>query len=402
MPANSTKGVSVEAIDSLSPRDVDAWRDLARRSLEPNPFFEPDFALPAARRLGSRGVALLVRRVRGDWLGCLPVQPLGRAPLRLLASWRHPYCFLGTPLVDANSAEETLLALVGHVGGRGRGTLLALRGAGDDRLLSSLRAAAGECGLDAVFSSSHERATLERRPAGNYLEGHRAHHRRELARLRRRLSGELGGELELHDRAGEPQAVERFLSLEASGWKGRKGTALASNPAHADFFREICGELGVQGRLQLLSLEADGRPVAMKCNIGAGDALFCFKIAHDEGLQRFSPGVQLEAENIDVFHAGRRERLMDSCADPDNEMINRLWPDRRSDRRPWCWPAAACRPACCAASQVPSTLFAAATRETYGHAPDDRRRRPRGAASAARRSRCRTACWTTPCSRWSR
>jgi len=329
MPTSSPEGVSLEAIESLSRRDVDAWRDLAGRSLEPNPFFEPDFALPARRHLGSRHVALLVRRVRGYWLACLPVQTLGKRPLSLLGSWKHPYCFLGTPLVDRDSGEESVLALVEHVAGLGRGSMLALRGAGDDLLMSSLRTAAAECGLHTVFSRDFERATLERRPAGDYLEGRRAHHRRELARLRRRLSDELGAEAELRDRAGDPSAVEDFLSLEASGWKGREGTALASHPAHADFFRDVCCGFAAQGRLQLLSLEADGRPVAMKCNLRAGDTSFCFKIAHDEGLQRFSPGVQLEAENVGVFHNGGTQRLMDSCADHDNEMINRLWPDRR-------------------------------------------------------------------------
>ena len=32
----------------------------------------------------------------------------------------------------------------------------------------------------------------------------------------------------------------------------------------------------------------------MKCNVLSGDAVFCFKIAHDETFARFSPGVQLE------------------------------------------------------------------------------------------------------------
>ncbi len=30
-----------------------------------------------------------------------------------------------------------------------------------------------------------------------------------------------------------------------------------------------------------------------------------------------------------MFHEDRAEQWQDSCADPDNEMINRLWPDRR-------------------------------------------------------------------------
>lgn len=68
----------------------------------------------------------------------------------------------------------------------------------------------------------------------------------------------------------------------------------------------------------------------MKCNLRAGDRLFCFKIAFDEQWTGFSPGILLELANIELFHADARLMWMASCADPSNEMINRLWPDRRA------------------------------------------------------------------------
>jgi CelD/BcsL family acetyltransferase involved in cellulose biosynthesis len=75
---------------------------------------------------------------------------------------------------------------------------------------------------------------------------------------------------------------------------------------------------------------AGDRPAALKCNLIAGDEVFCFKIAYDESLSRFSPGVQLEERMVQVFHEQMPEtRVLDSCASPDNDMINRLWPDRR-------------------------------------------------------------------------
>ena len=61
----------------------------------------------------------------------------------------------------------------------------------------------------------------------------------------------------------------------------------------------------------------------------AGDEAFSFKIAFDESLSRFSPGVQLEVAMVGEFHDRMPHARMDSCADSDNEMINRLWPDRR-------------------------------------------------------------------------
>jgi len=197
---------------------------------------------------------------------------------------------------------------------------------------AALDQAAAELGLVTLHESGHDRALLERRPVGDYLDKLRGHHRRELNRLGRRLEGELGGALTVSDESGSDAALDRFLELERSGWKGRGATALGSSPAHAGFFRDVCRAFAAHGRLQLLSLSAGDRTVAMKINLSAGEGAFCFKIAYDEQLARFSPGIQLERENVRIFHEGRSERWQDSCADPQNTMINRLWPDRRRIR----------------------------------------------------------------------
>ena len=70
----------------------------------------------------------------------------------------------------------------------------------------------------------------------------------------------------------------------------------------------------------------------MKCNVRAGDGVYCLKITYDEHFAPFSPGVHLEMANVDQFHEIASIRWMDSCAMPDNAMINRLWPDRRELR----------------------------------------------------------------------
>jgi CelD/BcsL family acetyltransferase involved in cellulose biosynthesis len=309
-----------------APGEVPAWRDLASRAAEPNPFFEPEFVEAAVTYLEPAGVSLLVVREGDDWIGCLPVRP---ARLGGILSWRHPYCFLGTPLVDRDRAEPALAALLEHACRAQRSGMLMLDQVADGPVLAAARDAAAGLDVDVVFETAHERAALRRRDEPTYTEGMRAHRRRELQRMTRRLEEELEAPLEVEDRAGQPGSVEKFLQIEASGWKGEAGTALGSARGHAAFFSEVCKGFAASGRLQLLALAAGGRTVAMKCNLAAGDELFCFKIGHDSDLRRYSPGVQLEKANVDVFHDQREERLMDSCADPANEMINRLWPDRR-------------------------------------------------------------------------
>jgi len=79
----------------------------------------------------------------------------------------------------------------------------------------------------------------------------------------------------------------------------------------------------------MLALVVGGRTVAMKCNVLAGAGSYAFKITYDEDYARYSPGVLLEMENIRRFHSRGDLQWMDSCADPGNWMMNRIWPDRR-------------------------------------------------------------------------
>ena len=90
------------ALDELEPRDIEKWRALAAEAAEPNPFFEPEYVLPAAEWIGGRRLALSVVRTAEGWSACLPIhrpRRWHRMPLRGVATWQHRYCFLGTPLV---------------------------------------------------------------------------------------------------------------------------------------------------------------------------------------------------------------------------------------------------------------------------------------------------------------
>ena len=80
----------------------------------------------------------------------------------------------------------------------------------------------------------------------------------------------------------------------------------------------------------MLALELNGKPIAQKCNFLAENGSYAFKIAYDEDYARYSPGLLLEIENIEHFHATPEIEWMDSCAVPDHFMINRLWLDRRT------------------------------------------------------------------------
>lgn len=320
------------ACGSLAEEDLDAWSRLAARAIEPNPFHEALFVPAAARALGQADVQILVAEADGDWIGALPVVVRRRPALPAFAeAWQHPYCFLGTPLVAADRLSEFAAALADSLAKGEHFRLLMLRRCSTGPVLDTIAAACeGRRGTALLFERRFERGAYRGRPESDqplaWLRGKR---RSELKRQRRKLSEELGAEVEIEERPDTEAAIADFLALESSGWKGEQETALASDRGSLELFRQMCESFGPAGRLRIRALAGDGRALAMTCDLAAGDTLFGFKSAYDESLRSFSPGVQLQADAFQAFDRECAAELFDSCSEPDNEMVNGLWPDRR-------------------------------------------------------------------------
>jgi CelD/BcsL family acetyltransferase involved in cellulose biosynthesis len=257
-----------------------------------------------------------------------------RLPLRTVATWRHPYCFLGSPLTVEADASEEWAAAVAHLRRTGVADLLALELLPvENSGLASLSRGAARHGVSVSTFDLHKRPVIDRRPEPTYFDGRMSSKRRKnLRRQRRHLDDLLGGKLERVDwglqESARPAAIELFLRLEASGWKGRAGTAMSCHPSHEAFFRVLVEEFARDGQLQPWFLEAAGTPVAAQCNLISGDTVFHFKIAYDEALAYYSPGVLLELEMLEEFHLDERLQHIDSCA-AAGSMYESLYPDSR-------------------------------------------------------------------------
>jgi hypothetical protein len=124
--------------------------------------------------------------------------------------------------------------------------------------------------------------------------------------------------------------IDEFLRVEASGWKGQSRSALASSESDRRYFTEIATSAFRRGRLLMLGLNFDGFPIARRCAFVAGEGSFAFKTAYDEEFSDFSPGAILEVDSIRQLQTLAAVRWMDSCAAPDNFLVNRLSNDRKT------------------------------------------------------------------------
>jgi CelD/BcsL family acetyltransferase involved in cellulose biosynthesis len=327
----------------------DACRDLATHACEPNIFYEHWMLEPALAEWAEpeRVDVLLVYedapgRV-GRLCGLFPVErrtATRSRPLPSIALWKPIHCFLCTPLLRSDVAAAALEALFHWV---------------DRHAGSAMWMAFDHVSLDGPFAEllTHELQQRGRRG----LETERFE--RALARtsdsadafIRRALNGKRRHEIARHERrlrergdlvfgslpANDPAALEvwltRFLDLEAAGWKGRAGSAIACRPDEQRFFLAAARNAYATGRLMIVSLELDGRPVALKLNFLTDSSQaggFAFKIAFDESLSEFSPGMILQVENVRRIHEAPRLSWMDSCAQPGHPMMDRIWRDRRT------------------------------------------------------------------------
>lgn len=314
-----------------------AWDALSARASTPNPFFEAWYLLPGLGRFDPYGRVQIAALLQDDApVGLVPLQRArcyGRHPLPHLAVWLHANAFLGAPLV-AEGAEEAFWEALLDWADRHAGTAAFLHVAAlplDASLTEALQAVGARQRRQVVLVHREERAMLSS-PLGPaaYLEhALPGKKRKELRRQQARLAEQ--GELRVVRRGDETGIglwIETFLALEALGWKGAAGSALACAGETAGLFRESMAAAAARGCLERLSLELDGRPIAMLATLISPPGAFSYKTAFDERYARFSPGVLLQLENLALLERPG-VRWADSCAAPDHPMIDSLWRERR-------------------------------------------------------------------------
>lgn len=316
-----------------------AWDALAAEASEPSPFVERWCLQSALHLLDPDRRARLVMVMGGSEGPLIGVMPLvradryGRLPLRHVTGWAHPNHFLGTPLVRAGFEGIFWSILLGWCdAARWAQTMLHVpRLPEDGPLHRALVEAVRERGGAVTIVHREERALLDSDlSAEAYWEAAvRAKKRKELRRQANRLAEE-GAVAFRRWSAGEAPGpwIDAFLALEARGWKGRAGSALACNGGTEAWFRAIVGAAAEAGKLDMRALDLDGRPLAMLVNFLCPPGGFSFKTAFDEDYARFSPGVLLQQANLDLL-ADPRIDWVDSCAAPGHPMIDSVWRERR-------------------------------------------------------------------------
>ena len=318
-----------------TPQMLAHWDALARRCSEPNPFHEQWYLLSALRAHDPAGRVLLFTAWEGECLiGLLPLARSARyygRPLPHLATWTHGNAFLGAPLVERGMERRFWHALLDRADSNARSSLflhlplMPLTGALHDALQAVLHM------RYAAVVFREERALLSSdMTAQDYFEASLSgKKRKELRRQFARLAEQGAVRTERCDGAETiADWIEQFLQLEASGWKGKSGSALASHAATSAQFRSALPQAAAKGQLERLAIYLDDQPIAMLVQFISAPGAYSYKTAFDERFARYSPGVLLQRENLALLNRPD-VAWCDSCASADHPMIDHLWRERR-------------------------------------------------------------------------
>jgi CelD/BcsL family acetyltransferase involved in cellulose biosynthesis len=327
----------IETLDRAGLLSIEEeWRALAAAAGEPNPFMEPMAALPALDYPDTQSVFAVVawgadasgrRRLEGMLL----LKPWKRSRFLPAAvqTWNYRLRAYGEPLIRRGREYSFWQAMLPHLDElRGFSVLRLAQLHDGSASTTALREAASDFGRPLYETRRFERAML-RGPAdpAAYRERLATKMLREQKRRRRRLE-ELGPvsfhRLEVEE---DPAPwIETLVTLEAAGWKGRKGVAAASEPHVERLVRTVLAEAHEAERLDMRRLDLGGRAISMLAHIETGRTAISFKIAYDEEFARYSPGVLLQ---MDALERALGLDWVDSCATPRHPMFETLWLERR-------------------------------------------------------------------------
>lgn len=339
----SSSALNVQSISPAQFADLrEHWSALVARSAVPNVFMDPAVALAfveswpdpirimltwlsgpkAGNDVRLVGVWLLVERsTRPTW------------PWKALVSPVCPVAYLGTPVIDAAYAVPVLAAMLEHIKTTPSLPKLVLAGdmSGGSAVMDALEKVLsdGKTRARLIEARSRAKLTARERPEAFWAASMSTRHRQDFSRKRRQL-GRMG-EL-VFSCAEAPEAVaaglEEFLVLEASGWKGRRKSALRCDAATARFTRRAVAELAQRRLVSIQALRLDGVPIAMAVVLFSGDAAYTWRIAYDETYRRFSPGILLLESTTAHLITHSAISVTDSCNHRDTGFQAERWPER--------------------------------------------------------------------------
>jgi hypothetical protein len=253
--------------------DIEAWRGLAARALEPSLLCEPDFLLPALQHLAEgRSASLMLvwqergadRVLRAVVPLAMPRMPLGPREVRMWSPIGGPS---GAPLIDRDRPEATIETVLKGLSAQGaRCASLSLPRLASEgpvsRALANIAKRSGrrlnrfasERGIWTAFAGPQ--GDIRRSPRETPVPMAGRSIRVEHARTARDIR----------------DAIETFLVIDALEAKECRRAPLIQDPGAASFIRTATRQFARARRCRVVTIRIDGKAAASAITLETGDA----------------------------------------------------------------------------------------------------------------------------------
>lgn len=279
------------------------WNRLADAAGDP--FLRHEWFLACAGALTPRGRLRILALFSGERLiAAAPMMAVGDgvgARLEFLGATR-----LGEPCGLLYRDPAALESLVREMAGLGL-PLLLRRLRSQSEATRALRRIPWRRGLLVRRATAPSLRIPVRTGWQSYLDSLSSRHRYDLRRARRRAAGLGPVDFRLlGPGAGEASSLlDRFMDVEAAGWKGRGESALRFRTGLRAFFTEFGLAAAAARILRIALLNIGEETAAAMIAVEHSGALWVLKIGYDERYRSCSPGLILTAETIrSAFESG--------------------------------------------------------------------------------------------------
>ena len=280
---------------------ADEWEALADRA-GTTPFNRPGWIDAWWRAFGNGRLRVIHARENGLLAAVLPMYEL-RGTLRSPTNPHTPeFDIVAT---DEGPARAVIAEVMGRkprraeisfvpAGGRAARLIGELAPAHRHRMHTSVVLASPYIELEGSWETFE--ATLARELRANL--------RRRLRNLNR--AGSVS--FDVHDgREDLDRLLQEGFRVEAAGWKGRAGTAIASSDETRRFYTAMATWAAARGWLRLAYLRVDGEAIAFDLCLEDGSSHYLVKTGYDPSWGRYSPGSLLRRHMVKgAFDRGLR------------------------------------------------------------------------------------------------
>jgi CelD/BcsL family acetyltransferase involved in cellulose biosynthesis len=258
---------------------------LADRVAAP-PYLRPGWIAAWWRAFGTGTLDIFMARRGGRLVGLLPLCRR-RTALVSPTNWHSPgFGLVAEPGVSAGFAEQILA----DRRGAHRVSLAFVDPGSED--IGAWRGAAATHGFRVLTRTLARFASVEIHGDWDAFDrGLSRNLRGDVRRSFRRLQ-EVGDVRFEHLDGLEQldQLLTEAFRVESSGWKGARGTAIASRPETERFYREVSAWAAQRGKLRVAVLRLDGRAIAFELGIEERGVHYALKAGFDPAHRAFSPG----------------------------------------------------------------------------------------------------------------